>query len=315
MNGEQLFSLLGGLDDRLILAAHAPEYQKGRKRMKSKKIIKIVAVAAALILLFSVGAGAAYRFFLPNWIGEELGIPSDNLIRIVETENAPEGTLSINNKSVETAGYTVTFEAIAEGSRMRTSFLQNLQGANSEAPVSETHTYAIFTIVRADGQHVMYNGDMDGSHIGYGIGLKGYVPNPSSFEQHDYYCYEDEASNVLYMVCDITAALPLADRSLRIAVINYFVPTLEYLALDENGELCLADGYQGLGAVFDLPLDPALADPAAAEALLGNGTFHTPEEFEALMSEFYAENPDLEEDEANADVNAAEPTTAEETSG
>lgn len=293
MNAEQLFSLLGGLDDRLILAAHEPEEQKRSNRMKTKKTIKILVVAAVLALLFSIGAGAAYRFFLPNWISEELGVPSENLIRIVDTENAPAGTVTLRNKSVDTAGYTVTFEAIATGSRMRTVFLENAADASGRAEVLQEHTYAIFTIARADGEHVMYNGDMNGSNIGYGIGLKGYVPNPSSFEL-DYFCYEDEAESVLYLVCDITSALPLADRSLRIAVINYFVPTLDYLGLDENLELCLANGYEGLGAVFDLPLDPALADPAAAEALLANGTFHTPEEFEAMMTEFYEENPDLE---------------------
>ena len=94
---------------------------------------------------------------------------------------------------------------------------------------------------------------------------------------------------MLYFACDVTDALPLADKELSIAVIGHFVPSLDYIDMDENGYLCKAEGWDGLCAVFELPLDPASADAEAAAALLNNGTFHSREELESLLAQDAAE--------------------------
>ena len=93
---------------------------------------------------------------------------------------------------------------------------------------------------------------------------------------------------------------------MKIAVIGLFVGSMDIVDMDENGYMCSKDGYTGISAIFDLPVDASFANESAAAALLANGTFNTREEYESLMAEFYqneAENALAEQ--------ADEATTAE----
>lgn len=288
MKNNALFELLGAVDDDLILAAHFAE-RKEMKQMKHKKTWKIVLIAAALLLALSVSAGAAYTFFLPQRLKEDINIDSVNLTRVIDTSSDEAGAVTVPHKTVQSAGFTVTFEAIAKGSVLRYEMVQNLNSANP-MPVSYDKTYAIFTLTRDTGGPVIYDEaeTMNAATIGYGLQLRNYMPNPSSFPLEPY-IYEDPETNTLYFACDVTAALPLADKELSIAVIGHFVPTLEYLDMDENGYLCKAEKWDGLCAIFPLPLDPATADAEAAAALLNNGTFHSREELESMLAQDAAE--------------------------
>ena len=65
-----------------------------------------------------------------------------------------KGGIQIENKSQETAGYTVTFEAIVSGSRLH----ERREGWGKDKTVvlsrGENDLYALFTLRRADGGEI-----------------------------------------------------------------------------------------------------------------------------------------------------------------
>ena len=56
----------------------------------------------------------------------------------------------------------------------------------------------------------------------------------------------------------------------------------EALRIDKNGDFYWADGYDGIKAIFPLPFDKTLADPAKQAALMDD-TWHTYDEIAALF--------------------------------
>lgn len=299
MKGEKLFEILGAVDDGYIASAHKLTGKDNIEIMKKNKTIKIALIAAVLAVAFSITAGAAYRFFLPKGLEDEMSFTSDNMLRIIDKGEADESSIKIENKSIDTAGFTVTFEAIVQGKVLKTEFTENLiEGAVNTQPscdytaigfsvFCQEKTYAVFTLTRNTGGAVFenpdYNNDVNGASIGYIIQLKDYIPNANCFIPEFYY-YEDIETNVLYLACDITPALPFAGRELKIAVIGHFVGGMDIVDMDEQGYMCDKDGYNGISAIFTLPIDTAFADENAVNDQMKTGTFITREEYESIIA-------------------------------
>ena len=312
MKTDALFELLGKVDDDLISAAHDPMLlRKDKKPMKTGNRIKAVLIAAALIAVLALSAGAAYRFFMPKGLEDVMSFTSENMLQIIDEGEADANTLKVTDKSIDTAGFHVTFEGIVRGKALRNNVAVNLSpGARNTEQFSVDKTYAIFTITRNAGGAVLYNpdykDDVNAASIGYLVQVKDYVPNPNCFP-NEYYFYEDPDTNVFYLACDITSALPFGGKEMKIAVIGHFVGNMEIVDMDENGYMCSKEGYTGISAIFDLPVDASFADETAVAAFMANGTFNTREEYESLMAEFYQN-----EDNAAPVVDAAEATTVED---
>ena len=69
-----------------------------------------------------------------------------------------------------------------------------------------------------------------------------------------------------YYILDLQTVEIFADRTVYLAVYPGGVPSEAQFSMADDGTLTLAD--PASGAMFVLPLDPALADPAAAQAFL-----------------------------------------------
>ncbi len=279
--------------------------------MKQTNKIKVLLIAAALIAVMALSAGAAYRFFLPAGLENVMGFTSEEMMQVIEDGEADAYTLKVTEKSIDTAGFRVTFEGIVRGKALRRDFTENLSiGGRTSAQFRVDKTYAVFTVTRLAGGAVLYNpeynDDVNGSAIGYLVQLKDYVPNANCFPC-EYYFYEDADTNVLYLACDITSVLPFGGKELKIAVIGHFVGSMDNLDIDDNGYLCDKEGYTGISAVFDLPIDASFGDEAAVAAQMNNGTFNTREEYESLMEEFRLQESEYGEASENAD----EATTAD----
>ena len=62
---------------------------------------------------------------------------------------------------------------------------------------------------------------------------------------------------------------PFADHTIYFAAYEGFVPNDSIFAMDpQTGEISFAEGYNGPGALFTIPLDSSKADSAAAEEIL-----------------------------------------------
>lgn len=74
---------------------------------------------------------------------------------------------------------------------------------------------------------------------------------------------------VLYRLLECDTVAIFADRGLYLGVCQDFIPGADTFLMDqETGEIAANPDYPGLSVVFDLPLDPALADPVRAEEYL-----------------------------------------------
>lgn len=301
MKGENLFEILGAVDDDYITSVHSLTGKDNTNMMHKNKFIKIALIAAVLAAMLSITAGAALNFFLPKGLEDEMSFTSENMLRIIDKGEADENSIKIENKSIDTAGFTVTFEAIVHGKVLRNDFTENLiEGAVTEKPFSEEKTYAVFTLTRNVGGAVFenpdYNNDVNGASIGYIIQLKDYIPNANCFIP-EFYFYEDTETNVLYLACDITPALPFAGRELKIAVIGNFVGGMDIVDMDENGYMCNKEGYNSISAIFTLPIDEEYADEEVVNEQMQTGTFITREEYESIIAN---------EENASADEESAE---------
>ena len=283
--------------------------KKERVIMKNKKTVKILAVAAALVL-FSLTAFAVVKFVIPRQLFDSMEVDLQSLRAVVDVENADPDSVQTMRKTFSNDDYSVTFEAIAQGKALRSvwTFERGSSGQQAAHSVSDIlnnalnneseqrmvdSLYAIFTVRRNDGGVVLYAEDgksLTGADLGYCLLIKGYYPNPNMLfdETHwDIGTYED--GGVLYVACDITNAAAFADEDLSIAFTNTMVPSIDILAMTPEGEFYYKDGYTGVPGLFDYDLDDSLADPEKAAALKANGAFHTYEEFQSLMAEEDAE--------------------------
>ena len=130
-------------------------------------------------------------------------------------------------------------------------------------------TSILFTLRRADGGEIDPDimSDMD---LDFVICEKGYMPREGAFETFRASLLEN---NVIYFACMITNAQIFADQKLYVAITDH-TPDGTVLRMNANGEPYFLESYAGIGALFDLPLDPARADPAAAAEFRKNRGFN-----------------------------------------
>lgn len=283
--------------------------KKERVNMKNKRTVRIIAIAAALVL-FSLTAFAVVKFVIPQELFDSMDVDPESLRAVVDVENADPDSVRTVQKTFFNDDFSMTFEAVAKGKALRQVWHFERGGSDQQAAHSVSDIlnnalnseperqavdslYAIFTVRRNDGGAVLYAEDgkgLTGADLGYCLLIKGYYPNPNMLFDGDHWnigTYEE--GNVLYVACDITNAAAFADEELYIAFTNTMVPTIDILAMTPEGEFCYKDDYTGVPGLYDFDLDDSLADPEKAAAFKANGTFHTYEEFQSLMAEEDAE--------------------------
>ncbi len=261
------------------------EQEEPLMKPKNKRKVLRPLLIAALVLLAAFSAAAAVRFFVPKQLSDEIKLDMSSLQTVVDFEHAAPGDLTTVQKTQKSNDLLITFEAVAKG---KSVFPDVWKG---EGTVQEEATYAIFTIRREDG--APFYGNQDGKNFtlpyqapnfGYNLLLKGYSPNASALiDRHHIFQYEE--GNVLYKAYDITDVLCFADKEPFIIINDGMAVTPEILRIDKNGEFYFDEHYTGIRALFDLNLDPALADPAKQAEVLERDPLFTYDEIVALFAE------------------------------
>ena len=206
---------------------------------------------------------------------------------MVNLSDAASGSVTTVQKTQYTNGLVITFEAIAKGKCFVENSWQSANGGN----VEDESTYAIFTIRSEDGSP--FYGNQDGKdftqpyqapNFGYNLLLEGYAPNPSALiDHHNIFNYEE--NNVLYKAYDITDAVPFADKHPYIIINDGMIVSPDIMRIDKDGEFYFDEHYTGIRAMFDLNLNPALADPAKQAEVLERDPLFTYDEIVALFAE------------------------------
>lgn len=245
------------------------------KKLHTKKQLKTWLVAAALVVLIAFSAVAAVKLLPPKQMIDDLSLNPSVLA-------ANEGS----NLEQHSNGLIFTLEGVTQGK------LPEGYTFNGERPTDDDCTYAIVSIRSEDGKPFWYTDDETGYHannFGFSILVNGFAPNGSMFKTdylHDgRYFYKNEETNTLYWAYDITNALCFADRGVLLQVCDGMTSGPEEIRIDKNGGFYFEDSYPGIRVLFDLPLNPSLADSKKAAEWVQTGCFNTYEKIVSLFAE------------------------------
>ncbi len=258
------------------LLTAALERKEQKTNMKNKKTLRIL-IAAAILVLLTVSAGAAAKFFLPSYF-ENAGMQFENVKTVIDTDKATDETVQTVQKTYETEDYIITFEAIVDANVLNAD-------VGLIAPEDGEMTLAVFTIRRTDGKSVytVFDPEDDKTLTRYDLGflplIKGYYPNPNMWYEEVLNWTPYEENGVLYMLCDITPLNAFADKELSIAVTDSFLINCDILGMTEDGEFYYKEGTGHIPALFDFDLPDERADHEKAAQLMSERPFLSYEEW------------------------------------
>lgn len=229
---------------------------RGRARGTEKEMLRVkfwkkTALIAAAAVLLVVSASAVALRLSAGQVAEELG--QHTLAQAFEDHNA----VAVN-ETVQTGDYSVTLMGLTSGA--------NLDDLNVD--VDATHTYAVVALERLDGTP-LENETFD--LIGHTITplVSGYAPGQVNNWTLEASVYGIAQDGVYYFLLDAGALGVFADHTVYLAFYDESaVPSARIFTMAEDGSISFAEDYPGAHALFVLPLDPDLADPAAAQALV-----------------------------------------------
>ena len=239
--------------------------QKETGSFKTRKHLKTAAIAAALAVVLSASAFAAFKLLTAKDIA--LHVRDAALAQAFDAEDA-----LIVNEQVQSGDYTITLIGMASGKSL-SDYMRTINGH-----VQEDESYIAVSVAYTDGREIPreISPDMEDSiHGNMTVTplVSGYKPwelNAWAFSGSATYFVED---GVLYFLERVPNLEIFADHTIYVAVYAWScgyagAPCAQLFKMDENGEISYLDGITGPHALFTLPIDPSKADPDAADALL-----------------------------------------------
>jgi hypothetical protein len=226
-------------------------------KFRIKRSVSAIAVAAAVLMITATSALAAWYFLKPSDIAEKVGDLA--LSAAFDSETA------VNiNASVTSGDYVFTFLAVASGKDIADR--QYYSGGE----LKSDRTYAVLAIQKADGTSFdPQNAYADTSFFVSPL-IRGTNPAMVNIASMDGGYSDAVVDGVIYRIIECDNVEMFADRGLYLAVCTGG-PFYNGDAFDRNertGEITADPNFDGASAVFDLPLDTKLADPAEAEQYL-----------------------------------------------
>ncbi len=233
-----------------LLRSRAHELEKERTNMTFSKTKKIAALAAACIALLAVSVSAACAWLSPAQVAEEHG-----QTLLAEAFSGPDA-IAIN-ETVESGDYSITLLGLVSG--------ENLDVLNQD--LDAAHTYSVLALRRLDGEP-LENETFDFIHYTMTPLVAGCSPAAVNNWTLNAGASGMAKDGVYYYLLDTKSIEMFADHTVYMAFYEGGVPNNTIFTVAEDGSIAFAEDYQGVQALFTLPLDPSKADPAAVESFL-----------------------------------------------
>lgn len=214
-----------------------------------------------ILLLGSISFAAAVHFLSPTEIAEDL--EDIRLSEALDKENDLNGY-----ESQVVGGFKVTFLGLLSGEDISDSIMHD----NSIS----SGTYAVIALENADGTPMTerlcdWQYSCNQMFLVEGYGLTHCIANSAKgYSRNGIIYYIFEADNVEIF----------ADRIVYLAVYGKKLDdemqhdeqlyTDPYLYDEDTGKVSRNEAYEGMNALFEIPLDPEKADPKAAEEYMQN---------------------------------------------
>ena len=242
------------LNQSILKQAEEMTYMKrGRKKYPA------VVLAACLTLAFgSITGFAAYKYFTPSQMAEEMN--DDKLAEAFAGENAV-----LVNESQEFGDYKITFLGIVGGKDI-SKYMETEDGS-----LLDERMYIATAIERTDGTPMPDTGDEDYGKDPFFASLYIGGLNPNEYNcitMHGGYS-EFVQNGVTYRMAETNNIEMFADRGIYFGVNSgTFYDSQAYNFNEATGEITRNEDFNGVNALFTVPIDKAKGDPAAAEAFL-----------------------------------------------
>lgn len=225
--------------------------------MKPNKIKKFTAIACSAALVLAAGSVSIYaarKLLLPKAVEKHFADPG--LFDAFSGEDAV-----LINETQSYGGYDVTLLGVVSGKNLSKSLVSSSDGIHKD------RTYAVVSIRHSD-LTPMLSSSTEESFLVSPL-IQGYDPNhyniftmtgASSFWVED---------GVQYRIAECDNIEMFADHAIYLCVSEGSFYNQDAYTFDEaTGTIARNESYDGLNALFSLPLDPSKADPKAAEQMI-----------------------------------------------
>lgn len=229
---------------------------KETQTMKKKTFRSGAAAAAAVAILTigSVSGYAAYRYLTPSQVADQM-TEDGRLAKAFESKDA----ITVN-ETQKTAGYDITLMGIVSGKN-----LSPVAPETSQEEIDQEKTYAVVAIAREDGKAMpdILDADYQTFCVSALIHGKNFLDvnnatlnaGVSSFVQ----------DGVQYEILECDNLEMFANMGVYMGVVESFGNESQAFTLDEKtGDYTINEDFDGMKALFTIPLDPSKADDAAA---------------------------------------------------
>ncbi len=235
-----------------LLRNRARELEKERTNMTIRKTKKIAVLIAACIALLAVSVSAAMLWLSPAQVAEEYDQPL-----LAEAFKGP-GAISIN-ETVESGDFSITLLGLVSG--------RDLDVLNPDLEMD--HTYSVLALRRLDGTPLENETFDFGSYTMTPL-VAGCSPVAVNNWTLDAFAQGFAKDGVYYYLLDTASIEMFADRTVYMAFYEGFAPNNNIFTVAGDGSISFAADFTGVHALFTLPLDPAKADRAAADAFVAS---------------------------------------------
>lgn len=264
------------LNDQILLQVKERQTMAGKKKTYQRRIPAAGIAAACILVLCSGTAFAVYKYLTPAEVAQE--VKNDTL----QQAFLSEGAISVN-ETQESGGYRITLLGSVAGKNI-SDFIPAEESAGEAGVVKDDdRIYTVVAIERVDGTPMPdTSSDAYGeepfyvSHYVHGLDPARY----SIMSMNGGYT-EFVREGIMYRLLEMDNIEMFADRGIYVGVSSgSFYDPDAYMYDVNSGEMSRNDNYVGVNALFELPVDKAKGDPAAAEAYLKNlqESWETPDE-------------------------------------
>lgn len=236
--------------ERTARLLRAREAEKENQIMTFGKLKKMALLTAAAVIVLAVSVSAALLWLTPAQVAEQAGQPL-----LAEAFSGPDAIAV--NETQETGDFAVTLLGLVTG--------ENLDVLNQD--LDNAHTYAVLALRRLDGTPIE---QQDFDFIRYTMTPLAAGCSPAAVNNWtlDAGVQGFAQDGVYYYLLDTQSVEMFADRTVYMAFYEGGAPNNTIFTVAGTGDIAFCDDFTGVHALFTLPLDPAKADPAAAEAFL-----------------------------------------------
>lgn len=283
------------LNQRIIRKAKETE-EMDKKYFK--RIPATAMIAAAVLLVGSVSTVAAWRYLTPEKVAEVF--EDEGLMEAFQGKDA-----ILINESQEYGTYKITLLGVVSGKNL-SKYLSTDEAGN----VEDDRTYVVTAIENADGTPRPSTSEDAYGEDPFFVSplIEGQDPNwYNSVTMNGGYS-ETVQNGIQYRITEVDNVEAFADRSLYLAVNSgTFYDSQAYHFDAASGKITRNEDYEGVNALFSLPLDASKADPEAADAYIQKME-------KELSGEDEEGSPDLPDgaEEGSSGSSAADPEWTEE---